>query len=68
MVTSWPLNTLSKDLSDNLQFVIMLRNFGMNQKLGMTKLMELNYSYQEINNFTQGNLDITGYYTNASRL
>ncbi|KAF3618019.1 putative filament-like plant protein 6-like [Capsicum annuum] len=70
MVTSWILNSLSKDLSDSLQFVINAKELWdeLEARYDQTNGARLYQLQQEINNLTQGTLDITGYYTNARRL
>ncbi|XP_049399944.1 uncharacterized protein LOC125864039 [Solanum stenotomum] len=70
MVTSWILNSLSKDLRDSLQYVDNARELwieleDMYDQTNRAKLYQLQ---REINDLSQGNLDITGYYTRIKKL
>ncbi|KAH0674692.1 hypothetical protein KY284_014877 [Solanum tuberosum] len=70
MVTSWILNSLSKEISDSVEYV--------NDSIELWKELEDRYDqtngaklYQiqkEINDLTQGTLDITAYYTKMKKL
>lgn len=70
MVTSWILNSLTKEISDSVEYV--------NDSVELWKELEDRYDqtngaklYQiqkEINDLTQGNLDITVYYTRIKKL
>ncbi|XP_009630157.1 uncharacterized protein [Nicotiana tomentosiformis] len=70
MVTSWILNSLSKDIADSVEYV--------NDSIELWKELEDRYDqtngaklYQiqkEINGLSQGVLNITGYYTKMKKL
>ncbi|XP_019242120.1 PREDICTED: uncharacterized protein LOC109222189 [Nicotiana attenuata] len=70
MVTSWILNSLSKDIADSVEYV--------NDSVELWKELEDRYDqangaklYQiqkEINDLSQGVLDITDYYTKMKKL
>ncbi|XP_075074851.1 uncharacterized protein LOC142162398 [Nicotiana tabacum] len=70
MVTSWILNSLSKDIADSVKYV--------NDSVELWKELQDRYDqtngaklYQikkEINDLSQGVLDITGYYTKMKKL
>ncbi|XP_015158325.1 uncharacterized protein [Solanum tuberosum] len=70
MVTFWILNSLTKEISDSVEYV--------NDSVELWKELEDRYDqtnraklYQiqkEINDLTQGNLDITVYYTRIKKL
>ncbi|XP_009776885.1 uncharacterized protein LOC107809111 [Nicotiana tabacum] len=70
MVTSWILNSLAKDIAHSVEYV--------NNSVKLWKELEDRYDqtngtklYQiqkEINDLSQGVLDITGYYTNMKKL
>ncbi|XP_015161797.1 uncharacterized protein [Solanum tuberosum] len=70
MVTSWILNSLSKDLADSLQYVNNAKELWeeLADRYDQTNGAKLFQLQQEINDLVQGNLDITGYYTRLKQL
>ncbi|XP_015166093.1 uncharacterized protein [Solanum tuberosum] len=70
MVTSWILNSLSKDLRNSLQYVDNARELWieLQDKYDQTNGAKLYQLQREINDLGQGNLDITGYYTRIKKL
>ncbi|XP_060182945.1 uncharacterized protein LOC132612886 [Lycium barbarum] len=70
MVTSWILNSLSKDLSDSLQYVNNARELWneLEYRYDQTNGAKLYQLQREINDLTQGYLDITGYYTKIKKI
>lgn len=70
MVTSWLLNFLSKDLADSLQYLNNAKELWdeLENRYDQTNGAKLYQLQQEINDHTQGNLDITGYYTKIRKL
>ncbi|PHT40604.1 hypothetical protein CQW23_19458 [Capsicum baccatum] len=65
MVTSWLLNSLSKDLADSLQYVNNAQELwqALEDRYDQTNGAKLYQLQKEINYLSQGTLDITGYYT-----
>ncbi|XP_019257841.1 PREDICTED: uncharacterized protein LOC109236071 [Nicotiana attenuata] len=65
MVTSWILNSLSKDLADSLQYVNDAKELWqeLEDRYDRTNGAKLYQLQKEINYLSQGTLDITGYYT-----
>ena len=70
MVTSWILNSLSKDLADSLQYVNNAKELWdeLEDRYDQANGAKLYQIQQELSSLTQGNLDVTGYYTNIKRL
>ncbi|XP_019251133.1 PREDICTED: uncharacterized protein LOC109230056 [Nicotiana attenuata] len=70
MVTSWILNSLSKDLADNLQYVVDAKELWLEleDRYDQTNGANLYQLEREINDLSQGTLDITGYYTKMKKL
>ncbi|XP_075101976.1 uncharacterized protein LOC142177390 [Nicotiana tabacum] len=70
MVTLWILNSLSKDLADSLQYVNDARKLWqeLEDRYDQTNGAKLYQLEKEINDLSQGNLDITGYYTKIKKL
>ncbi|XP_075091973.1 uncharacterized protein LOC142172099 [Nicotiana tabacum] len=70
MVTSWILNSLSKDLADSLQYVKDAEELWqeLEDRYDQTNGAKLYQLQKEINDLTQGSLDITGYYTKMKKL
>ncbi|XP_069152949.1 uncharacterized protein [Solanum lycopersicum] len=70
IVTSWILNSLSKDLADSLKYVNNARELWeeLQDRYDQTNGAKLYQLQHEINDLTQGNLDITGYYSMLRRL
>ncbi|XP_019263951.1 PREDICTED: uncharacterized protein LOC109241648 [Nicotiana attenuata] len=69
-VTSWILNSLSKDLADSLQYVSDAKELWqeLEDRYDQTNGAKLYQLQKEINDLSQGALDITGYYTKMKRL
>lgn len=65
MVTSWILNSLSKEISDSMEYVNELIELWreLEDRYDQTNGAKLYKIQKEINDLTQGNLDITAYYT-----
>lgn len=65
MVTSWILNSLSKDLADSLQYVNDSKGLWqeLDDRYNITNGAKLYHLQKEINYLSQGALDITRYYT-----
>ncbi|XP_019237807.1 PREDICTED: uncharacterized protein LOC109217959 [Nicotiana attenuata] len=70
MVTSWILNSLSKDLADNLQYVNDAKELWqeLEDRYDQTNGAKLYQLQKKINDLSQGTLDITGYYTKIKKL
>ncbi|XP_009774597.1 uncharacterized protein LOC107760351 [Nicotiana tabacum] len=70
VVTSWILNFLSKDLADSLQYVNDAKELWeeLEDRYDQTNGAKLYQRQKEINNLSQGTLDITGYYTKMKKL
>jgi len=70
MVTSWILNSLSKDIGDSLQYVNNARELWveLEDRYDQPNGAKLYQLQREINDLSQGNLDVTGYYTQLKRL
>ncbi|KAL3323729.1 hypothetical protein AABB24_038071 [Solanum stoloniferum] len=70
MVTTWLLNSLSKDIADSLQYVNNSKELWdeLEDRYDQANGAKLDQIQQEINNLTQGNLEVTGYYTHIKRL
>ncbi|KAH0685826.1 hypothetical protein KY284_016379 [Solanum tuberosum] len=70
MVTSWILNSLSKDIGDSLQYVNNARELWveLEDRYDQPNGAKLYQLQCEINDLSQGNLDVTGYYTQIKRL
>ncbi|XP_070035543.1 uncharacterized protein [Nicotiana tomentosiformis] len=70
MVTSWILNSLSKDLADSLQYVVDAKELWqeLEDRYDQTNGAKLYQLEREINDLSQGTLDITGYYTKMKKL
>ncbi|XP_047257698.1 uncharacterized protein LOC124889765 [Capsicum annuum] len=70
MVTSWLLNSLSRDLADSLQYINDARELWkeLEDRHDQTNDAKLYQLQKEINDISQGNLDITRYYTRIKRL
>ena len=70
MVTSWILNSLIKEVSDSVEYV---NNFAelwqeLDDRYDQTNGAKLYQIQKEINDLTQGVLDITIYYTRMKKL
>ncbi|TMW84848.1 hypothetical protein EJD97_024249, partial [Solanum chilense] len=70
MVTSWLLNSLSKDLADSLQYVNNAKELWdeLADRYDQANGAKLYQLQREINELTQDNLDVTGYYTKMRKL
>ncbi|XP_015170359.1 uncharacterized protein [Solanum tuberosum] len=70
MVTSWILNSLSKDLRDSLQYVDNAKELWdeLEDRYDQPNGAKLYQLQRELNDLSQGNLDITGYYTRIKKL
>lgn len=70
MVTSWILNSLSKELTDSLQYVNDAKELWqeLEDRYDQTNGAKLYQLQKEINDLSQGTLDITGYYTKMKNL
>ncbi|XP_019242696.1 PREDICTED: uncharacterized protein LOC109222849, partial [Nicotiana attenuata] len=70
MVTSWILNSLSKDLADSLQYVVDAKELWqeLEDRYDQTNGAKLYQLEREINDLSQGTLDITGYYTKMKKI
>nr|XP_009792263.1 PREDICTED: uncharacterized protein LOC104239346 [Nicotiana sylvestris]XP_016505706.1 PREDICTED: uncharacterized protein LOC107823541 [Nicotiana tabacum] len=70
VATSWIWNSLSKDLADNLQYVNDAKELwqDLEDRYDQTNGAKLYQLQKEINNLSQGTLDITGYYTKMKKL
>nr|XP_016437721.1 PREDICTED: uncharacterized protein LOC107763743 [Nicotiana tabacum] len=70
MVTSWILNSLSKEISDSVEYVSdsveLWRK--LEDRYDQTNGVKLYQIQKEINDLVQGSLDITTYYTRIKRL
>ncbi|XP_019266947.1 PREDICTED: uncharacterized protein LOC109244334 [Nicotiana attenuata] len=69
MVTSWILNSLSKDLADSLQYVNDAKELWQELEYRYDQTNGTKYQLQkEINDLSQGSLYITRYYTKMKKL
>ncbi|XP_019253971.1 PREDICTED: uncharacterized protein LOC109232671 [Nicotiana attenuata] len=70
MVTSWILNSISKDLADSLQYVNDAQELWkeLEDRYDQTNGAKLYQLQKEINDLSQGTLDITRYYTKMKKL
>ncbi|XP_070049254.1 uncharacterized protein [Nicotiana tomentosiformis] len=70
IVTSWILNSLSKDLADSLQYVNDAKELWQELEdwYDQTNGAKLYQPQEKINDLSQGTLDITGYYTKIKKL
>ncbi|XP_015072753.1 uncharacterized protein LOC107016969 [Solanum pennellii] len=70
MVTSWILNSLSKDIADSVEYVfdsLELWN-ELKDRYDQTNGAKLYQIQKEINDLSRGSLDITSYYTKMKKL
>ncbi|XP_019248441.1 PREDICTED: uncharacterized protein LOC109227698 [Nicotiana attenuata] len=70
MVTSWILNSLSKEIADSVEYAsdaVELRK-ELEDRYEQTNGARLYQIQKEINDLSQGNLDITTYYTKLKKL
>ncbi|XP_019252677.1 PREDICTED: uncharacterized protein LOC109231472 [Nicotiana attenuata] len=70
MVTSWILNSLSKDITDSVEYVNDSVELWkeLQDRYDQTNGAKLYQIQKEINDLSQGVLDITGYYTKMKKL
>ncbi|XP_069144064.1 uncharacterized protein [Solanum lycopersicum] len=70
MVTSWILNSLSKDIADSVEYVFDSLELWSELKdlYDQTNGARLYQIQKEINDLSQGSLDITSYYTKMKKL
>lgn len=70
MVTSWILNSLSKEISDSVEYVSNSMELWkeLEDRYDQTNGAKLYQIQKDINDLTQGTLDITAYYTKIKRL
>ncbi|XP_019241302.1 PREDICTED: uncharacterized protein LOC109238113 [Nicotiana attenuata] len=70
VVTSWILNSLSKDLADSLQYVHDPKELWqeLEDRYDQANGAKLHQFQKEIIDLSQGALDITGYYTKMKKL
>ncbi|XP_019237978.1 PREDICTED: uncharacterized protein LOC109218111 [Nicotiana attenuata] len=70
MVTSWILNSLSKNLADSLQYVNDAKELWkeLEDRYDQTNGAKLYQLQKEISDLNQGTFDITGYYTKMKKL
>ncbi|KAH0661967.1 hypothetical protein KY284_026898 [Solanum tuberosum] len=70
IVTSWILNSLSKDIADNVEYVQDSAKLWreLEDRYEQTNGVKLYQIQREINDLSQGSLDITCYYTKLKKL
>ncbi|XP_019253927.1 PREDICTED: uncharacterized protein LOC109232624 [Nicotiana attenuata] len=70
MITSWILNSISKDLAGSLQYVNDAQELWkeLEDIYDQTNGAKLYQLQREINDLSQGTLDINGYYTKMKKL
>lgn len=70
MVTSWILNSLSKEIADSVEYVCDSLELWseLSDRYDQTNGAKLYQIQQEINDLSQGTLDVTGYYTKLKKL
>ncbi|XP_019240470.1 PREDICTED: uncharacterized protein LOC109220455, partial [Nicotiana attenuata] len=70
MVTSWILNSLSKNLADSLQYVNDAKELWkeLEDWYDQTNGAKLYQLQKEVSDLSQGTFDITGYYTKMKKL
>ncbi|KAH0692446.1 hypothetical protein KY285_019543 [Solanum tuberosum] len=70
IVTSWILNSLSKEIADSVEFVMSSAELWreLEDRYEQTNGAKLYQIQREINDLSQGSLDITGYYTKLKKL
>ncbi|VFQ64705.1 unnamed protein product [Cuscuta campestris] len=69
MITSWILNTLSKEIGDSVLYANTVADLWneLNDRFGQTNGARLYQLQKEICSINQGNSDIAGYYTRIKR-
>lgn len=70
IVTSWILNSLSKEIADSVEYVVDSAELWreLEDRYEQTNGAKLQQIQKEINDLSQGSLDITGYYTKLKKL
>ncbi|XP_060210247.1 uncharacterized protein LOC132637121 [Lycium barbarum] len=70
MVTSWLLNSLSKDIADNIIYSKAARDLytDLEQRFGQSNSAKLFHLQKELSDIVQGNTDVAGYFTKIKRL
>ncbi|KAH0715709.1 hypothetical protein KY284_008614 [Solanum tuberosum] len=70
IVTSWILNSLSKEIADSVEYVQDSAELWreLEDRYEQTNGAKLYQIQREINDLSQGSLDITGYYTKLKKL
>jgi len=70
IVTSWILNSLSKEIADSVEYVVDSTELWkeLEDRYEQTNGAKLYQIQKEINDTSQGSLDITGYYTKLKKL
>jgi len=70
MVTSWLLNSLSKEIADSVIYSKTARDLwiSLEQRFGQSNGAKLFHLQQELSRLTQGNNNIAGYFTQLKRL
>ncbi|XP_049364164.1 uncharacterized protein LOC125828893 [Solanum verrucosum] len=70
MVTSWLLNSLSKDIADSVIYSKTARDLyiDLEQRFGQSNGAKLFHLQKELSDLVQANSDVAGYYTKMKRL
>ncbi|XP_060195546.1 uncharacterized protein LOC132624838 [Lycium barbarum] len=70
MVTSWLLNSLSKDIADSVIYSKTAKDLytDLEQRFGQSNGAKLFHLQKELSDIVQGNTDVAGYYTKIKRL
>ncbi|XP_060209248.1 uncharacterized protein LOC132636409 isoform X2 [Lycium barbarum] len=70
IVIAWILNSLSKEIADSVEYVVDLAELWveLEDRYEQTNGAKLYQIQKEINDLSQGSLDITGYYTKLKKL
>jgi len=70
MVTSWLLNSLSKDIADSMIYSKTARDLyiDLEQRFGQSNGAKLFHLQKELSDLVQANSDVAGYYTKMKRL
>ncbi|XP_059298102.1 uncharacterized protein LOC132050755 [Lycium ferocissimum] len=70
MVTSWLLNSLSKDIADSVIYSKTAKDLytDLEQRFGQSNGAKLFHLQKELSDIVQGNTDVAGYFTKIKRL
>ncbi|XP_019236838.1 PREDICTED: uncharacterized protein LOC109217062 [Nicotiana attenuata] len=70
MVTSWILNSLTKEIADSVEYVVDALELWreLEDRYDQTNGTKLYQIQREINDLSQGSLDVTSYYTKMKKL